>query len=65
MHSSNQEVRDEAIAIMDRYGSMDYVKKTANRMVKESWEEAEKCLTNREGKEKLKAFAEFLIERNI
>jgi geranylgeranyl pyrophosphate synthase len=65
MHSSNQEIRDEAIAIMDRYGSMDYVKKTANRMVKESWEEAEKCLTNREGKEKLKAFAEFLIERNI
>lgn len=65
MHSSNQEIRDEAIAIMDRYGSMDYVKETANRMVKESWEEAEKCLTNREGKEKLKAFAEFLIERNI
>jgi geranylgeranyl diphosphate synthase type I len=65
MHSSNQRLRDEAIAIMEKHGSLDYVRKNARKMVKESWEKVEACLTNPEGKEKLKAFAEFLIERNV
>lgn len=65
LHSSDQKVRDEAIAIMAKYGSMDYVKETARKMMKESWKQVEEYLTNPEGKEKLKAFAEFLIERNI
>jgi hypothetical protein len=34
-------------------------------MVKESWNEVEKLLLNSSGKEKLKAFADFLIERRI
>jgi hypothetical protein len=33
-------------------------------MVMESWNEAEKLLPTQEAKEKLKAFAEFLIKRN-
>ncbi len=65
MHSSSQRFRDEAIAVMEKYGSMDYVKKCARNIVKENWKDAEKCLKNPEGKEKLKAFVEFLIERNI
>ena len=65
MHSSSQKIRDEAIGIMEKYGSLDYVRILARKMVKESWEKVEECLNNREGKEKLKAFAEFLIERNV
>ncbi|MCW4047138.1 MAG: polyprenyl synthetase family protein [Candidatus Bathyarchaeota archaeon] len=65
MHTSDQALRDEAIAIMQKYGAIEHVKQTATRMVEESWSEAEKLLPTAEAKEKLKAFAEFLIKRNI
>jgi geranylgeranyl pyrophosphate synthase len=64
MHTSNQSLRDEAIALMQKYGAMEHVKQTAERMVAESWSEAEKLLPTPQAKEKLKAFAEFLIKRN-
>jgi geranylgeranyl diphosphate synthase type I len=63
MHTSDQALRDEAIAIMQRYRAVEYVKQTANRIVEESWADAEKLLPESEAKEKLKAFAEFLIKR--
>lgn len=65
MHSSNQKMRDEAIQIMEKYGSIEYVKQFARKIVDESWKEAEGLLPRSDGKEKLKAFAEFLIERKI
>jgi geranylgeranyl pyrophosphate synthase len=43
---------------------MEYVKQTAERMVMESWSEVDTLLPTAEAKEKLKAFAEFLIKRN-
>jgi hypothetical protein len=43
---------------------MEHVGKTAEQMVMDSWREAEKLLPTPEAKEKLKAFAEFLIKRN-
>ncbi|MCW3996904.1 MAG: polyprenyl synthetase family protein [Candidatus Bathyarchaeota archaeon] len=64
MHTSDQQLRDEAIALMQKYGAMQHVKETAERMVMESWAEAEKLLPTPLAKEKLKAFAEFLIKRN-
>jgi len=64
MHTSDQKLRDEAIALMQKYGAIEHVKKTAERMVMESWSEAEKLLPKSAAKEKLKAFAEFLIKRN-
>lgn len=63
MHTSDQILRGEAIALMQKYGAIDYVKRTAERMVEESWVETEKLLPTPEAKEKLKAFAEFLIKR--
>jgi geranylgeranyl pyrophosphate synthase len=50
---------------MKKYGSIDYVRRLAKRIVKESWEDAEKLLPPSEAKEKLNAFAPFLIERKI
>ncbi len=64
MHTSEQPLRDEAIALMQKYGAMEHVKAAAERMVEESWVETEKLLPTPEAKEKLKAFAEFLIKRN-
>ena len=65
MHTSNQALRDEAISIMQKYRAIDHVKHTAEQIVKESWREAEQLLPTPQAKEKLKAFAEFLIKRNI
>lgn len=64
MHTSDQKFRNEAIVLMQTYGAMEYVKQTAEKMVKESWSETEKLLPTPAAKEKLKAFAEFLITRN-
>ena len=65
MHTSKQKFRDEAISIMQKYGSIEYVRHFADEMVKESWREVERLLPASDAKEKLKAFAEFLIERKI
>jgi len=63
MHTSDQTLRDEAIAIMEKYGSIDYAKNFARKIVEESWKEAERLLPPSDAKEKLNAFAKFLIER--
>jgi geranylgeranyl pyrophosphate synthase len=65
MHTSNQALRDEAIALMQKYGAIDHATRTAARIAEESWKEVDKLLPASEAKEKLKAFAEFLIKRNI
>jgi geranylgeranyl diphosphate synthase type I len=64
MHTYDQKLRDEAIALMQKYGAMEHVKQTAERMVMQSWSEVDTLLPKAEAKEKLKAFAQFLIKRN-
>ncbi|MDH7564611.1 MAG: polyprenyl synthetase family protein [Candidatus Bathyarchaeota archaeon] len=65
MHTSSQKLRDEAISIMEKYGSIDYVKRLAESMVNQSWSEVEKLLPPSGARQKLVAFAEFLIERKV
>ena len=65
MRSSEQKLRDEAIAIMEKYDSIEYTKRFARRIVRTSWKETEQLLSSSKAKEKLKAFAEFLTERKI
>ncbi|MCL4409593.1 MAG: polyprenyl synthetase family protein [Candidatus Bathyarchaeota archaeon] len=64
MHTSEQKLRNEAMAIIKKYGAFEYVKALAESMVTDSWKEVDKLLPTPEAKEKLKAFAEFLITRN-
>jgi len=64
MHTADQALRDEAISIMQKYNAIEHVKRTAAQVVEESWKDAERLLEASEAKEKLKAFAEFLIKRN-
>jgi geranylgeranyl pyrophosphate synthase len=63
MHTSDQALRDEAIALMQKHNAIDHVKCTAARIVEESWKEVDKLLPKSESKEELKAFAGFLIKR--
>jgi geranylgeranyl diphosphate synthase type I len=65
MHTSKQSLKDEAISIIQRNGSIDYSKNVSRKLVEDSWNEVEKHLPASAGKEKLKAFADFLIERKI
>lgn len=65
MHTTSQKLRDEAIKIMEKYDSLNYVKNFARKIVEESWRDVEKLLPETEAKKKLNAFAKFLIERKI
>ena len=65
MHTPNQTLRDEAISIMQKYGAIEHVKRTAAQIVEESWMEVEELIPPSEAKEKLKAFAQFLIKRSM
>ena len=65
MHTSDQKLKDEATALMQKYNAIEHVKRTASRLVEESWSEVDKLLPTPQAKEKLKAFAEFLIKRNM
>jgi geranylgeranyl pyrophosphate synthase len=65
MHTNEQKKRDEAIAIMDKYNAMEYSKEYARKIVRESWNDVDKLLPPSTAKEKLRAFATYLIERKI
>lgn len=65
MHTNNQKIRDEAIAIMEEYNAIEYAKEYGRNIVRESWNEVEKLLPDSTAKEKLRAFANYLIKRRI
>jgi geranylgeranyl pyrophosphate synthase len=64
MHTFDQTLRDEAITIIKNYGAFKHVKSLAEQMILDTWTDVNKLLPTPEAKEKLKAFAEFLITRN-
>ncbi|RLI00034.1 hypothetical protein DRO19_00620 [Candidatus Bathyarchaeota archaeon] len=65
MHTADQKLRDEAIAIMEKYNAIEYAKNYAKKLVNESWNDIKALLPPSSAKEKLKAFANYLIERKI
>jgi len=65
MHTFDQKLRDEAIKIMKKYDSIEYAKEKARKMVQDAWDDIDKLLPESDAKEKLKAFAYYLIEREI
>jgi len=64
MHTQKQKLRDEAILLMEKYGSIGYSKKCAINMIQDSWIEIDPYLENSIAKMKLKSFADFLVKRN-
>lgn len=65
MHTSDQRLRDEAITIMEKYNSIEYAKQYARTIVQESWGKIGDLLPPSIAKEKMKAFAQYLVERKI
>ena len=54
MHTTDQKLRDEAIAIIKKYDSIDYAREKANTMILEAWEGVDKLIPDSEAKDKLK-----------
>ncbi len=65
MQTKNRKLVKEAIALIKKYGSIDYAKKKAKKLVKDSWEELDSVLKESSYKKRLKEFADFLIDREI
>jgi len=65
MHTRDKKLIEEAINIMRKYGAIEYAKKVARELVEKTWKEVEAMLPESEAKEKLRAFAEFLIKREV
>ncbi len=65
MHTTDQRLRDEAIAIMKIYDGIDYAKTFASKILKEAWKEVDTTFPPSEAKEKIKALADYLIKRSI
>ena len=64
-HTNDLKERKEAIEIVKKYGSIEYAKKVAQKIIRESWQEAEKLLPESRAKEKLREFVNYLIERKV
>jgi geranylgeranyl pyrophosphate synthase len=65
MHTSDQKLKDEAISIMERSDSIDYVRSFAKKIVKVSWKQVKSLLPCSAARTDLNDFARFLIERKI
>jgi geranylgeranyl diphosphate synthase type I len=64
-HTDKQKLRDEAIAIIEKHGAIEYARQYASRIVKESWSQVDPLLPTSDAKAKLRAFADYLVERKI
>lgn len=64
-HTNQQPLRNEAIAIMEKYGAIDYAKEYAAKIVTKSWADVNRLLPETKAKERLRAFANYLVERAL
>jgi len=64
-HTDNLKERKEAIKIIKKYGGIEYTREVAQKIVKDSWQEAEKLLPQSKAKVKLEQFINYLIERKV
>jgi len=64
-HTKDKRKIRKAIALIKKSGAIEYARNKAKRIVKNAWFELERLLPESEGKEELRAFASFAVERDI
>lgn len=64
-HTDDLKERAEAIAIIKKYKGIEYAKKVAQKIIKESWKKVKKILPETKAKERLREFIYFLIKRKV
>ncbi|MBS7604711.1 MAG: polyprenyl synthetase family protein [Candidatus Bathyarchaeia archaeon] len=65
MHTGDESLKMKAINIMRKYGAIEYARNVASRLVEEGWKNIDGLIPEGEPKKKIKAFAEYLIQRKI
>ncbi len=65
MHTKDKEPIEEAIAIITKYRSREYVEELAYKLVREAWGTVNSSLPDSEAKSKLKELVEYLINRSV
>lgn len=65
MQTKDKELVKEAIDIINKYDGIKYSKNKAGELVKDAWNKVENILEESNGKNILKAFGDYLIEREI
>ncbi len=65
MHTSDIPLCKEAIALLQKYGAVQYAKEYASRLVKESWDAVASLFLPGSAKEKMRVFVAYLITRKI
>lgn len=64
-HPSDEKTILEAIELIKKTNSVEYAKEFARKIVRDSWKQADTLLKESPAKNKLKAFADYLVEREI
>lgn len=62
-HTDDIKERKEAISILEKYGAIEYARKVARKIIENAWKDVDKILPESEAKNKIRAFAEYMIER--
>lgn len=65
MHTTDQNLINEAISIIKKYNSIEYAREVAKKLIEEAWEKANAYIPEGEAKQKLKELTNFLVERKI
>ncbi len=65
LHTRDENLITEALKILNKYGAIEYAKKTAKEMVRNTWNDIDSLLNPSEAKDKLKKFVDYLVEREI
>jgi geranylgeranyl pyrophosphate synthase len=65
LKTRNKELIEEAINIIKKYKSIDYAKNRAKKLVAEAWNKLNPLVEDSDSKNKLKLFADFVINREI
>jgi len=64
-HTRDKPPIREALGLLAKYGSVRYAKEKAKALVRQAWKEADAVLPESGAKMRLKALADFIIERKI
>lgn len=64
-HPSDQATINEAIVILQKYHCIDYARKKADALISSAWKQLDSQLKPSPAKQKLKAFADYLVSRKI
>jgi len=65
LKTKNKKLIEESIEILEKHHSISYAKIKAKKLVRNAWKKLDSCILESESKQKLKLFADFLINRNI